>query len=77
VNLAAEAPQWLALVLAILLVAAAAEDALRLRISNITVLLVIAAGLAAAIAAGIDVAVFAALLAVGTPLFAAEKARRR
>ena len=78
-NLAVEAPQWLALVFAILLLAAAAEDAVRLRISNITVLLVIVAALAAAIIAGPrlslwqNVLVLAALLAVGTPLFAAGK----
>ena len=40
-NLAIEAPQWLALLLSVLLVAAAVEDAIRLRISNITVLLVL------------------------------------
>ena len=78
-NLAVEAPQWLALVFAILLLAAAAEDAVRLRISNITVLLVIVAAVAAAIIAGPhlslwqNVLVLAALLAVGTPLFAAGK----
>jgi prepilin peptidase CpaA len=79
VNLAVEAPQWLALVFAILLLAAATEDAVRLRISNITVLLVIVAAVAAAIIAGPhlslwqNVLVLAALLAVGTPLFAAGK----
>jgi prepilin peptidase CpaA len=79
VNLAAEAPQWLALLLAVLLVAAAAEDAVRLRISNVTVLLVIGGAIAAAIVAGPEVrlwqnlAAFAGLLAVGTPLFAAGK----
>ena len=40
-NLAAFAPQWLALILAVLLVAAAIEDAIQLRISNITVSLVL------------------------------------
>lgn len=78
-NLAAEAPQWLALLLAILLIAAAVEDAVRLRISNVTVLLVIASAIAAALVAGPEVrlwqnlAVFVGLLAVGTPLFAAGK----
>ena len=78
-NLAAGAPLWLALLLTVLLVAAAAEDAARLRISNVTVLLVIVAAVAAAVVVGPrlplwqNAAVFAALLAVGTPLFAAGK----
>ena len=78
-NLAAGAPQWLALIFAILLFAAAIEDAIRLRISNIIVLLVIAGAIVAAILGGPklilwqNLAVFAALLAVGTPLFAAGK----
>lgn len=78
-NLAAEAPGWLALVLALLLLAAAAEDAARLRISNVTVVLVVVGAIVAAIAVGPEfrmwqnLAVFAALLAVGTPLFAAGK----
>ena len=78
-NLAAEAPQWLALLLSLLLIAAAAEDAVRLRISNFTVLLVIVGAIAAAVAVGPEIglwqnlAVFAGVLAVGTPLFAAGK----
>ena len=78
-NLAVEAPQWLALLFTALLVAAAAEDAARLRISNITVLLVIGAAVIAAIVVGPalalwqNLAVFAALLAIGTPMFAAGK----
>lgn len=78
-SLAAGAPQWLALVLALLLLAAAAEDAARLRISNLTVGLVLIAAIAAAVIAGPELglwqnaAVFAALLALGTPLFAAGK----
>lgn len=78
-NLATEAPQWLALILAILLVVAAAEDAARLRISNITVLLVLVGAVVAAVVAGPEVGlwqnlvVFLALLAVGTPMFAAGK----
>ena len=78
-NLAAGAPQWLALVLAVLLIAAAVEDAVRLRISNLTVLLVIiGSGVAAVVVgpgAGLweNLAVFAALLTIGTPLFAAGK----
>lgn len=78
-NLATEAPQWLALILAILLVVAAAEDAARLRISNVTVLLVLVCAVAAAAVAGPEVGlwqnlvVFLALLAVGMPMFAAGK----
>lgn len=78
-NLAAEAPLWLALIFAILLVVAAAEDAVRLRISNITVLLLIIAAIVAAITAGLvfgiwqNLVVFAVLLVAGTPLFAAGK----
>lgn len=78
-NLAADAPQWLALILAVLLLAAAAEDAARLRISNATVALVLLGAIAAAVVAGPEaglwqnLAVFAALLVLGTPLFAAGK----
>ena len=78
-NLTAEAPQWLALILAILLIAAAVEDAVRLRISNLTVGLVLVAAIVAAITAGFDLrlwqnlVVFVALVAVGTPMFAAGK----
>jgi prepilin peptidase CpaA len=79
VNLAAEAPQWLALILAILLIAAASEDAVRLRISNVTVLLLLIAAVVAAAVVGLRLAVwqnllvFAVLLAIGTPMFAAGK----
>lgn len=78
-NLTAEAPQWLALILAILLIAAAVEDAVRLRISNITVGLALISAIVAAIVAGPELrlwqnlVVFLALLAVGTPMFAAGK----
>ena len=78
-NLAAQAPLWLALVFAILLIVAAAQDAMRLRISNVTVLLVIAAAVAAAVIAGLqrdlwqNLVVFFVLLVAGTPLFAAGK----
>lgn len=78
-NLAAEAPLWLALVFAALLVLAAAEDAARLRISNITCLLILVAAIAAALIAGPELslwqnlAVFAGLLVAGTPLFATGK----
>jgi len=79
VNLAGEAPQWLALIVAVLLVAAAAEDAVRLRISNLIVLLVLIGAIVAAVVAGPELAlwknfiVFLALLAIGTPMFAAGK----
>ncbi len=78
-NLAVEAPQWLALILAALLIAAAVEDAVRLRISNIICGLILLAALVAAGLAGPEwslwqnLAVFVAFLVVGTPLFAAGK----
>ena len=78
-NLAAEAPLWLALLFAALLLVAAAQDAMRLRISNVTVLLVIFAASVAAVIAGVQLAlwqnlvVFFVLLVAGTPLFAAGK----
>jgi len=79
VNLTAEAPLWLALILAVLLIVAAAEDAVRLRISNITMLLVLAGAVVVAVLVGPEVrlwqnlVVFLALLAVGTPMFATGK----
>jgi prepilin peptidase CpaA len=79
VKLAADAPQWLALTFAILLFAAAVEDAVRLRISNLTVLLVLVGAVVSAVLAGPDLSlwqnlvVFAGLLAIGTPLFADGK----
>jgi prepilin peptidase CpaA len=78
-NLAALAPQWLVLLLVALLIAAAAEDAIRLRISNLTCLAILFAGIAAMWLAGPEIAlwqnalVFVGLLALGTPLFAAGK----
>lgn len=78
-NLAVESPAWLATVLAVLLVLAAIEDAVRLRISNLTCALILLAALAAMAVAGPEwalwqnFAVFAALLAIGTPIFAAGK----
>jgi prepilin peptidase CpaA len=78
-NLAADAPLWLAMILALLLIAGAVEDAARLRISNITCGLTAAAALVAMGVVGIEpavwqnFAVFAALMAVGTVLFAAGK----
>ena len=78
-NLAAEAPQWLALIVALLLLAAAVEDAIRLRISNLIVLLVLVAAVVAAVIAGPELAlwknlvVFLVLMGIGTPMFAAGK----
>lgn len=75
-NLAAEAPEWLALIFAGLLIAAAVQDALEARMSNLLVLLLIAGAAVAAIVVGLqlqlweNIAVFAALLAVGTAMFA-------
>ena len=74
-NLAWFAPQWLALFFAILLVAAAVEDAVRLRISNITVGLVLLGAIVTAFVVGIEprmwqnVALLVSALVVGTPLF--------
>jgi len=78
-NLAQVAPDWLLVVLALLLAAAAAEDAIRLRISNLTCLGVLVTALIAMGFAGFPLAlwqnavVFAVILALGTPLFAAGK----
>ena len=78
-NLAVEAPQWLALIVAILLLAAAAEDAVRLRISNLIVLLVLVGAIVAAAVTGPELSlwqnllVFLGLLGIGTPMFAAGK----
>jgi prepilin peptidase CpaA len=75
VNLAMFAPQWLALVFAILLIAAAAEDSVRLRISNITVILVLLGAVVTAFVLGLELrmwqnlALLVAALAIGTPLF--------
>lgn len=78
-NLAALAPHWLVLVLVALLLLAAVEDAMRLRISNPTCLAILGAGVAAVITAGPQLGlwqnflVLGGLLAVGTALFAAGK----
>ncbi|MEO6255478.1 MAG: prepilin peptidase [Sphingomicrobium sp.] len=77
-TLATDAPQWLAWLLAITLLIAAAEDAVRLRISNYTVIAVLALAIVAIVLAGFSTSlwenavVFAAVLAVGTFLFARE-----
>lgn len=78
-NLATIAPQWLAMLLAALLALAALEDIWRLRISNWICAAIIVAAFVAVIVAGPvadlwqNVAVFAGLLAIGTPLFAYGK----
>ena len=78
-KLAAEAPLWLALVFALLLVAAAVEDAVRLRISNIICILILGAAFVAIAIAGPEpalwqnIVVFGALLGMGTLLFSAGK----
>lgn len=78
-NLVFDSPQWLVLIFVLLLIVAAAEDSARLRISNVTVGLVFLGAIAAAFIEGIEsdvwenLALFAALLAIGTPLFAAGK----
>ena len=69
------APQWLALLFALLLIAAAVEDAVRLRISNITVGLVLLGAIVTAFILGLEprmwqnLALLVACLAIGTPLF--------
>ena len=74
-NLAWFAPQWMALIFAILLVAAALQDAARLRISNITVGLVLLGAIVTAFVLGLEprlwqnLALLVAALAIGTPLF--------
>jgi len=79
VRLAAEAPLWLAVIFALLLVAAAAEDAARLRISNVLCVAILAAAFVAIAIAGPEralwqnVVVFGTLLTVGTALFAAGR----
>lgn len=75
-NLFESAPLWLAWVLGALLVLAALEDAIRLRISNILCLAVLIGALIAMFMAGLEISlwqntiVFAALLGGGTLLFA-------
>lgn len=78
-NLPIAAPPWLAMLFAVLLMLAAFEDLWRLKISNWICAAIIVAAVVAVILAGPvaglwqNVAVFAALLAVGTPLFAYGK----
>ena len=78
-NLAAEAPSWLYGLLIALLLLAAAEDAWRMRISNLTVAAILIGAVAAALVTGPTVALwqnltmFAGLLVVGTIMFAAGR----
>lgn len=78
-NLAETAPLWLSLLLVALLVLAAAEDAWRMRISNLTVAAILVGAATAAIVAGPTFALwqnllmFAGLLVVGTIMFAAGR----
>jgi prepilin peptidase CpaA len=78
-NLIILSPVWLLWLFAAVLVAAAIEDSIRLRISNLLVLGLLVGALAAMSMAGLDIAlwqnfaVLAGLLLVGTPLFAAGK----
>ncbi len=75
-NLFASAPEYLLWFLAALLVAAAIQDAVQLKISNLLSGAVLLAGVAAAILSGIEVAiwqnllVFVLTLVIGTMLFA-------
>ncbi|MBA3511805.1 prepilin peptidase [Sphingomonas sp.] len=78
-NLFASAPLWLAWCLAALLIAAAIEDAVRMKISNVVSLAVFVAAIVAMAVGGLEIAlwqnalVFAVLLAGGTLLFGAGK----
>lgn len=78
-NLLETAPDWLAWVLAALLLAAAAEDAVRLTISNILCLGVFVAAIVAMALAGFEFAlwqnavIFVIVLAGGTFLFSTGK----
>jgi prepilin peptidase CpaA len=78
-NLIAHSPTWLAAILIAFVAAAAVEDAVRLRISNVTCLGVLLAALVAMALQGFPLAlwqnavVFVAILAVGTAVFAAGK----
>jgi len=78
-NLIPNSPTWLVLLLSAALAAAAIEDFIRLKISNITCLAVLVTALIAMglngfpLALWQNAAVFLVLLAAGTPLFAAGK----
>lgn len=76
-NLVIGSPLWLLVILLAAVAAAAIEDAVRLRISNLTCLLVLASAIVAMALHGFPLAlwqnlvVFVAVLAVGTAVFAA------
>ncbi len=76
-NLVSAAPLWLLLVFGCAMIAAAVEDAKRLRISNVTSLVVLAGAVAAALIEGPtwalwqNLAVFVAILVLGTAAFSA------
>ena len=76
-NLIVGAPQWIVVLLFLALIAAAIEDALRLRISNITCAAVVILAVVAMAYHGFtlslwqNVVVFIAILVLGTPAFAA------
>ena len=76
-NLMASAPDWLIVLLCLTLAAAAAEDAIRLRISNILVIAVVAEAAIAIFALGPsfavweNIALFIGFLVVGTGFFSA------
>ena len=78
-NLLVLCPAWLAWTLALVLIAAAAEDAIRMRVSNILSLGVFGLALVAIALAGLDLrlwqnaVVFLALLMGGTLLFSTGK----
>ena len=78
-NLVASAPVWLIALLAAALAAAAIEDAIRLRISNATCLVVLVAAIVAMALHGFPLAlwqnlvVFLVLLVLGTLVFATGK----
>ena len=75
-NLVIASPEWLIALLVLLLVAAAGEDAVRLRISNLTCALVLVGALIAMSLHGFSLSlwqnalVFVGILVVGTPAFA-------
>jgi len=76
-NLIVDSPTWLVAILVAAVLAAAAEDAWRLRISNITCAVVLVSAIIAMALQGFPLSlwqnalVFVAVLALGTPLFAA------
>lgn len=76
-NLIVDAPLWLSVILVLALVAAAIEDALRLRISNLTCAVVFVSAVVAAALHGLspalwqNLAICTAILLVGMAAFAA------